>query len=433
MNKSLMCVLLVFAFSASAQYVPSAAASSGKTIVPSSACQGSTDATAVVQSAINSAIGLSGELDLPSIPCHISQTLTISGPLTIRGQGCFENWGTVANSFNVPTGTPPLIGSGFVQTASAKDILDITVTGQTVNLYDFCGQFGVPYSNTGNGIVVSPHTLSTYQDSGLFGSIWQAIKIYGHDGNHYAFKLTNSILGTLTGLRSYGGGSIDFENNSGVYQYGNSVISDFYGVVFEAGSGQGIKCGGNSSFSNVPTLLLTFIRPQIWVWSASPSIPGVTPPTTSQLNMSADPVLCQDVTQVAPDYETNIGTSSNQPVIGSSALNGALWINSVVSMSTNPSAGTPFQNTTGTMVAYALTMQLNPTVGAAATTTVYVCASSSGCASSGNEIGFVSSPAGTTSGEQQNITAVVPSGYWLEFVAVNSTRVWSGSTRIPGF
>jgi hypothetical protein len=63
-----------------------------------------TDDTVALQAAINKAATNNGEVDLPRTPCKISAALAITGNVTIRGQGCFANSGSVAISYYYPVG-----------------------------------------------------------------------------------------------------------------------------------------------------------------------------------------------------------------------------------------------------------------------------------------------------------------------------------------
>ncbi len=417
-------------------YVPTSACNA----VDSSGTWSGSDGTSVVQAAINKASTNNGKVILPSTPCLISSAVTVPANVTIEGQGCFENWGSVQTYglSNIPYGVPALRGSGFVQTSPNTDIVDITASGQSVNLSKFCGQFGTPYANTGNGIATKPPIVSgqTYYDHGVIGGIWDGVKIYGHDGNHYAFHLENNLLNTYIGLRSYGGGGVDLEN-TGAYQYGNSVFTDIYNVVFLSGSAHAVNCGTSGQ---VALLYLTFIKPQSWVWTPNPAISGTSPPSSSQMDFQGYGATgtCAGGAAISPDMESNVsGSKVNWPAQWQ-LFNGAAMLASTATtqMNNGPSSGAAYQNLTGTTVQYQLTMQLNPG-GSAATTYVYVGNCTSPCAggivNSSNEVGFVQSPAGATTGEQQTITFTVPPNYWMEYVATNATRVWSSNSRISGF
>lgn len=404
--------------------------------IPSSVCNwnGTTgnDVTTVVQAAINNAAAVNGEVDLPSTPCLISSVLKVAANVTIHGQGCFENWGPLAAGTipNIPVGSPPLKGSGFVQATAATDIMDITGAGITVNLKGFCGQWKTPYANTGDGISVIPPTVSGGQDNGMIGSIWEGVKIYGVDGNHHGFQLTNALLNNFVSIRSYGGGAVLINNNSAGYSYGNATFTDLYGVVFLSGSSNGIDCTGSGA---APISYFTaFVKPQMWVWTPAPAIPGTTPPGAGQLtaNFSAN---CVGYTFTGVDFE---GQLANYPVYGSSIQNSYQAANnaSLATLFANPSPLTVYQNTYGTAVQIVEAYQLNPTSGAAATLTVFVgpVSATVGAQVATWNVGFISAPANSTQGTEQTFTFIIPAGYYWMLVPVNATRVWTSTVPVGG-
>ena len=319
-----------------------------------------TDATAALQAAINLVSARNGELDLPSTPCLISAALIVPGNVTIRGQGCFENWGSVTSSYVYPVGG--VSGSGFVQTTAGTDIIDITGKGITVNLLHFCGQFKTPYINTGNGIAVNPPAYNGYLDHGVFKGVWEGVTIFGVDGNHFGFNLQNTILTSLIDDRSYGGGGLRMYNNSSGYEYGNLNVQDVYVADYIAGSSDAVVCDGIATPA-VNQVYSVFTRLQIWLWNAAGSgftqPPGTTAPTNAQhLFSTGANALCAQMTEVLPDFETNISGATSILPIYNQVLNGSILSNiGNATPNLTPSSGAAVQNASGFSLQITLSME----------------------------------------------------------------------------
>jgi hypothetical protein len=325
-------------------------------------------------------------------------------------------------------------GSGFVQATAATDIIDIIGKGVTVNLLHFCGQFKTPYINTGHGIAVNPPAYNGYLDHGVFKGVWEGVTIFGVDGNHFGFNLQNTILTSLIGDRSYGGGGLRMYNNSSGYEYGNLNVQDVYVADYIGGSADAVVCDGNG-VAGINQVYSVFTRLQIWLWNAAGSgftqPAGTTAPTNSQhLFSTGANGLCAQMTEILPDFETNIsGVSSILPVVNQ-VLNGSVLGNVGNALLTvHPADSTAYQNTTGTTVLYVADMEFLTT--GAVNVSAYVGPASSGLIAGGNLANYIGTPATLSSVSYNAMSFVIPAGYW--FALKYSTGDGSGSNASVGF
>lgn len=261
-----------------------------------------TDNATALQSAMNAATAAGVPLFVP-VPsgggCYsYTAPLTISGNLTIYGSSAQESWN---GGINVPSGTPPLLGSVMCPSSNGSDAVDISGTSLSVNIHDIGLYFQTALSGTGDGW----HYVPAQNVQGLSGSTWSNVIVYGHDGNHYGFNLTNPIIDTFLFERSYGGGEWNLTGNSTAGNYGNSVFVHPYGQVIVGGSAHGFHLSANASQR---LALLTFIRPQAITDNVFGITPVGNPPTSAQLIWNQDPNV-QAVRLVGPDLETNVGSS----------------------------------------------------------------------------------------------------------------------------
>jgi len=245
----------------------------------------------------------------PGIYCINGALPNITAPVDITGSGCSEQFGSLVsfpNSVNIPGQSPYLSGCVIWQFATATDILKVTGTGITINLRDFGLAFAGMYANTGHGINISPPADGANLDMGIAGSQWNGVKVYGHDGNHYGFRVVNTFYNTFTHCRSYGGGGLFLRGDTTRTAYGNDTFDHLYVVQFLNGTAHAVRLEGSS---NGRMNLVSFIRLQSWVYNPDTAIPGTTSPANTVKIYSNDGnATCIDL--FGPDLEANQGSTS---------------------------------------------------------------------------------------------------------------------------
>ncbi|OAZ72422.1 hypothetical protein SRCM100623_00961 [Acetobacter pasteurianus] len=264
--------------------------------------EGSPDNAKALQFAINAAIESGSTLYIPKGLYKFTPPLNVSGPLRIVGDGCLPLWGDYAkdgNSTNIPTVAPYFSGTVLSAVSNGQSIFVDTCAGQlNFSGEDFACTFQTPFVNTGHMLDSSSTTKM-----GLIGSLWQNVSLFGHDGNHYAFNLTNILYNTFINTNAYGGGlisSVTTINNGGC---GNSLWMRTLSILCCLGSAQcynfGAPGGGLSQQYNA------FIGVQGMTYDASGSFPGLTPP--SGQNMFNSEQNCNFFSFVNPDLENHAG------------------------------------------------------------------------------------------------------------------------------
>lgn len=269
-----------------------------------------TDDTARAQAAIN-ACPAGGVCFLPPRALKLSDYLTIDKSMTLMGLGVNPYYDSLNTtfSFDLPAG---LVGSVLVQTAAAKDVIRITKAGASVHLRNFGIRFDGAhrFNNTGHGVSVVPSTTySSGSDHGTINFDWENVAVFGHDGNHYAVRLINPLLGTITGLRSWGGGVAQVICDSYAGNYGNLVFVHPYGLLGCGGSAHGYSLQPRTSGAGTGVLnLLTFIRPQ----ANSGQIAGRgADVTNAQYLFRADnPFSASNLALISPDFECGAGLAN---------------------------------------------------------------------------------------------------------------------------
>jgi len=261
------------------------------------------DNQGAIQSAINAAVAAGVPLRIPAASTCYKYTapLTISGNLTIVGDNVTENWG---GGINVPLGSPQLAGSVLCPASNGSDAIDITGSSKEVNIFNVGILFQTPLSGTGDCINYVP----AQNVQGLSGSRWENVKCYGHDGNHYAWNLTNFIYDTFDHVFAYGGGVALLQGNSTGGNYGNSVFDHLYGQTIVGGTSDGLHISANTTQR---LNLLTFIRPQV----ITDNVSGVSlsnPPTSAQYIAFGDDFI-KNVRMIGTDFETNVSSPIQLP------------------------------------------------------------------------------------------------------------------------
>ncbi|MGN7818774.1 glycosyl hydrolase family 28-related protein [Chitinophaga sp. 22536] len=279
---------------------------------------GTTDDLAAIQATIN-ATPENGTVYMPKAPAayKITAPLVVSKNITIRGDGSYPvltgigAYGSAKfNSINAPDSSPYLKGSVIKQVTAGQDIIQITGAGRTVNIYGIGLLFdpSIAFQNTGNGIYYMPPAYSTGKDNGLWGSTWKDIRVFGHDGNHYAVNLTNAIYNDYETVQGFGGGLFRLDNNSSGGNYGNSVFRSCYAQVFDQGAAHGVYITSTSMRSN----LFTFIRLQVTVNDMSITYPTATPATSAQRTFLAEGIT-DHVSILGGDFESGVGSTAKFP------------------------------------------------------------------------------------------------------------------------
>lgn len=426
-------VTTIASFQSAGQVTLTAANASGAS-VSSSFVNWGTDDTAKINLCITAAALTYGEIEIPPVPVGymISDELTLPAQDTqIRGGGVrslYGNTGTAtAVTVNVPSIAPYLAGSVLIQTATGKDGFKSTKVGPTLNMRDIGIRFTNWFAGTGHGFNLVPPALFSAFDQGLYDSIWSGLKVFGHDGNHYAFNLLDPLYNIYHGLRGYGGGFISLAENSGAgVPCGNEVLTNPYGLVMVAGTSHGINQTGTQTMNGI--IFTAWVRPQTWVQdvTALAAFSTLTPPTSAQYGLwSNDNVAIQS--WITPDFETNVGSLARFPrgrgnFIGAGSYTPDLVWNTVQN---NPISGTSYKNLLGTGTMYTYTATLNPTGGAAATVLAEISADNSGWA----EVAKLSAPATGLVGQVQSMSFYIQSAMYFRITLTNATQQWTTFSR----
>jgi hypothetical protein len=275
---------------------------------------GTTDDRAALQACIDAAKAVHGTVRLKANTTYkITDELVISDAVTIEGGGILPLYGPRSDTKAdvIPTISPYLTGSVILQTTAAKNALKITAIGRAVNLRDFGIRFAdaIKFNNTGHGIYTLPPAYTSVLDDGLNACTWSNVMVFGHDGNHYAFYLTNAQLMLLDHVEGWGGGGLCWETNT-TNAFGNSTVVNPYFMVAAGGSAHGYYLKTTAAGGGNGTILMTFIRPQSIV---DGGITGpATPPTSAQNTFKAD-AGSNWLTLVGPNFETNVNSATSIP------------------------------------------------------------------------------------------------------------------------
>lgn len=191
----------------------------------------------------------------------INAALTFPTSIAVKGRQKVTYSGLSA----LPSGPSALSevqGTSIEQTVAATDAIDVTIAGGTFHMQDIVVSFQSGLSSTGYGI----NCDSGSNVVNLYGASFDGCYVFGHDGNHYALRIWNSLEYTTRDFRSWGGGGILEGCSSGSINYGNAVHIHPYISLVNSGTAHGFA-RSSAAGTTVPASggmlnLLTYIRPQ---------------------------------------------------------------------------------------------------------------------------------------------------------------------------
>lgn len=266
------------------------------------------DDTAALQAAIDAA-PVGATVRIPKGLYLTTAALTITKHLELEGEGMHEAFKsqTEGGGLNGPV-SPWVVGAVIKPTTAGQNGLSLTTAGRSINLKRFGIVFapGIADTNTGHGIYAKPtQQFNGHDDSGIQHFLWEEIAVNGHDGNHYAFYLVNSVYGNLRALRSHGGGGAHIECNATSYNTGNSVWDHLCVDMNNAGTANGVNLSARTASGSGGQLgLMTFIRPGILVGGAAAA--AGTQYAWLSGGGAAQP---QSVTVISPNIEITTGSA----------------------------------------------------------------------------------------------------------------------------
>lgn len=281
-----------------------------------------------VQSILDAAVDQApsgGTIVVPNGTLAMQGAWDIDKTLAIVGESSFDNFYGLNESFSFdrPDKPPHFLGSVLLQTQAGANGLTLSKAASTVHLRNLGIRFADPirFVNTGHGVDATPSTNytngGTGHDHGILGATWDNVRVWGHDGNHYGFRMVNTMYCTLRHLRAFGGGVFECISDSYAGNYGNLVAEHLMGNMFCGGTAHGYHLKGRAQGGAAGVLgLMTFIRPQVNVTDQTARYPTSTPPTTAQYRWlsSEGGINVTPLTVISPDLES--------PAIGNPVLFG---------------------------------------------------------------------------------------------------------------
>lgn len=266
-----------------------------------------TNNTASLQNAVNAVSASHGTLYIPTGAYLINGSLSVPSSVTIKGDGALPDYGPVTSGGTgaytdvFPSKAPFLRGTTLVEVDPGVDAIDVQVVGGSARLSNFGILFApaIAFLNTGDGINATSSTTQTY---GQMDGEWDNIRVWGTDGNHYAFSFENANYWTGNTIGGYGGGGIQFLPDTSAPETGNATLINPYFIT---------SAGGNASGYNISGNLYAFVRPQSNLSpinsDASSSVlstwpvPPVNPYTQSNIQAST----ATQLVMVGQDFEAN--------------------------------------------------------------------------------------------------------------------------------
>ncbi len=247
----------------------------------------------------------------------LTDEIVIPKSITVTGAGVglvHGPLGSANGQFDSPGKPPHLTGTVLVQTTAAKNGIRIGASAVQVNL----SKIGVlfegahRFQNTGGGIVAQPDAYAGGSNHGIMHSVWSDLAVFGHDGNHYAYKAINPLHCVMRMLRSFGGGGVHWVCDSHEGNYGNTTFDSPFVHLFAGGTAHGYCLEGRTVGTSAGVLnLITLIRPQCNSTNQTVKF-GVTA-TSSQYLFTAAPhgISTTALTVIGPDFETTVNSPVN--------------------------------------------------------------------------------------------------------------------------
>jgi hypothetical protein len=276
------------------------------------------DNTAGITAAIAAASASGKKLYAPSLlpgdtRYNFTPPLNITTNLTIIGDGCTEGTGVFGSNFNpinYPVLAPALAGTVFRPVSNGQNVFMFAGNGLSCIFEDFGIEFQTPFSNTGDAFNYFPpyRTGTLDYGNGLTGFRFCGIKVFGHDGNHYAINMMNFVNGYIEDFRSYGGGMFFFQNQSaGGGSFGNSVFTHCYGVLFCGGTADAINLLStvNAGFGRLNALVFLNVQVNVLTYTGAYTAPASAPSggSAGQYAMRCD-AYAYGFVFIRPDFES---------------------------------------------------------------------------------------------------------------------------------
>ncbi|WGL50630.1 glycosyl hydrolase family 28-related protein [Nocardioides sp. BP30] len=277
-----------------------------------------TDDTAAIDAAA-AACAPGDTLYFPAGYYKRTTALQVPANVAVAGDGVAGLWGSISsfNSIDVPVVPPYLAGSVIVQCGSGEHGLVMAGAGSTNHVTGLGILFDSPirFTDTGNGIHAVPPTKDGAYDSGVQGSHWRNVMVFGHDGDHHAYRVINGIYNQMDLCHGYGGGLLYLEGNgtTGAF-YGNFLGNQVYGQLFVAGTAHGVHLKAVNGLG-----MLQFNRLQLSTTHKEDFDQAASSSQHMLFSEWADGTTVNNVSFIAADLETNVGGTMVWP-------NGTLFV-----------------------------------------------------------------------------------------------------------